>query len=87
MAAYEEVPLDAMTWDEALQGYTYECPCGDVFEISGDELAAGEDIAHCASCSLLLRVLCDADAFAADWERRKAGLPAPAPAPGAVTVT
>ena len=59
---YEEVALEAMAWDAAAELYTYECPCGDLFTISGDELAAGEDIAHCASCSLVLRVLCDADA-------------------------
>ena len=72
---YEEVELSAMSYDEAQELYTYECPCGDLFSISGDELAAGEDIAHCASCSLVLRVLCDADAFAEEWARRKAALP------------
>ncbi len=69
---YEEVPLADMRWDESLQAFTYECPCGDLFQISGDELAAGEDIAHCPSCSLVVRVLLDdVDAFAADWEARK----------------
>ena len=72
---YEEVELSAMSYDEAQELYTYECPCGDLFSISGDELAAGEDIAHCASCSLVLRVLCDADAFAEEWARRKAARP------------
>ena len=64
---YEEVALEEMDWDEALYAFTYQCPCGDLFQISGDELAAGEDIAHCPSCSLVVRVLFDADAFAADW--------------------
>ena len=74
---YEEVALEAMAWDAAAELYTYECPCGDLFTISGDELAAGEDIAHCASCSLVLRVLCDADAFAEEWARRKQQAPPP----------
>lgn len=69
-----------MKWDEALQGYTYECPCGDVFAISGDELAAGEDFAHCASCSLLLRVRCNVDAFAEEWARRAQPPPPQPPA-------
>ena len=70
---YEEVELAQMAWDEHLQAFTYECPCGDLFQISGDDLAAGEDIAHCPSCSLVLRVLCDADAFAAQWAARAPG--------------
>jgi diphthamide biosynthesis protein 3 len=77
---YEEVRLADMAWSEELQAYTYECPCGDVFQITGDELAAGEDIAHCPSCSLVVRVLCDADAFAAEWEARHSKPPdAPPP--------
>ena len=67
---YEEVALEDMQWDDSLQAFTYECPCGDLFQISGDELAAGEDIAHCPSCSLVIRVLCDATSFAREWEKR-----------------
>jgi diphthamide biosynthesis protein 3 len=78
---YEEVALADMAWSDELQAYTYECPCGDLFQITGDELAAGEDIAYCPSCSLVVRVLCDADAFAEEWERRRAAAP---PATGGV---
>jgi diphthamide biosynthesis protein 3 len=87
-APYEEVALSAMAYDEAQELYTYECPCGDLFSISCDELAAGEDIAHCASCSLVLRVLLDADAFADEWAARKAARPPPEaqPAPQPVPV-
>jgi diphthamide biosynthesis protein 3 len=67
---YEEVALADMEWDEDLQAFTFECPCGDVFQITGDELAAGEDIAHCPSCSLVIRVLLDAQEFAASWAER-----------------
>lgn len=55
-APYEEVTLSEMTWDKELQAYVYECPCGDLFQITLDELAAGEDIARCPSCSLFLLV-------------------------------
>lgn len=87
---YEDVALADMAWSDALQAYTYECPCGDLFQITGDELAAGEDIAYCPSCSLVVRVLCDADAFAAEWEARRSKQPPgagqQAPPPPAVAV-
>ena len=31
-----------MEWDEALQAFTYQCPCGDLFQITLEELASGE---------------------------------------------
>lgn len=68
--AYEEVALEALTWSAPLRAFTYECPCGDLFQISGDELAAGEDVARCPSCTLVVRVLLpggDVAAFAAAW--------------------
>lgn len=48
-----------MDWDEGLQAFTYQCPCGDLFQISVEELAAGEDIAKCPSCSLYIAVVYD----------------------------
>jgi diphthamide biosynthesis protein 3 len=57
MSMYEEVPLAKMTFNEEEQLYTYSCPCGDVFEISLEELHDGEDVAPCPSCSLKIRVL------------------------------
>ena len=54
---YEEVRIEDMDWDENEEMYTYECPCGDKFFITLEDLADGEDIAHCPSCSLLIRVL------------------------------
>lgn len=50
-----------MTYDPALQTYTYPCPCGDRFQISIDDLRDGEEIAVCPSCSLMIRVIFDAD--------------------------
>jgi diphthamide biosynthesis protein 3 len=59
MGAYEEVELDDMEWNEELQAYTYQCPCGDLFQISLAELRSGESIARCPSCSLYLHVTYD----------------------------
>ena len=56
---YEEVEIDEMDYDEEQGLYTYECPCGDLFQISEEELAEGEEIAYCPSCSLVIRVLYD----------------------------
>ena len=39
--AYEEVNLDDMKWDLELEAFTYECPCGDLFQITMDELEDG----------------------------------------------
>mmetsp|Transcript_8793 Transcript_8793/g.19922 ORF Transcript_8793/g.19922 Transcript_8793/m.19922 type:complete len:107 (+) Transcript_8793:119-439(+) len=56
MSVYEEVSLADMRFDEEQLMYFYTCPCGDLFEISLEELHDGEDIALCPSCSLKLRV-------------------------------
>ena len=56
-STYEEVLLSDMTFEEEEGMYYWECPCGDMFEISQEELDQGQDIAHCPSCSLTLRVL------------------------------
>jgi len=65
---YEEVALEDMEWSDDLDAFTYSCPCGDLFQIGGDELAAGEDVAHCPSCSLVIRVIiADLPAFQAEW--------------------
>jgi diphthamide biosynthesis protein 3 len=53
--------LKDMTYDAALQTYTYPCPCGDRFQIAIDDLRDGEEIAVCPSCSLMIRVIFDVD--------------------------
>ena len=58
---YDEIEIEDMTYDETLQIYHYPCPCGDRFEINMDSLRDGEDIAVCPSCSLMIRVIFDAD--------------------------
>ena len=58
---YDTIELAEMEFVEDDDMYYYECPCGDLFEISPAQLAAGEDIARCPSCSLKIRVLVPKD--------------------------
>ena len=53
---YETVLLSEMEHVEDEQMYYYECPCGDMFEISEEDLANGITIARCPSCSLKVKV-------------------------------
>lgn len=58
-----QVEIEDMEWNEELNAFTYQCPCGDLFQISLTELASGEEIAHCPSCSLYVRVVYDPEDF------------------------
>lgn len=58
---YDEIEIEDMTFDSALQIFHYPCPCGDRFEICIDDLREGEDIAVCPNCSLMIRVIFDVD--------------------------
>lgn len=60
-----------MTYDPALQTYTYPCPCGDRFQISIDDLRDGEEIAVCPSCSLMIRVIYDVEDLPKEEEEKK----------------
>ncbi|KAI9791817.1 MAG: Diphthamide biosynthesis protein 3 [Peltula sp. TS41687] len=60
---YDEIEIEDMTWDDALQIYHFPCPCGDRFEISIADLKDGEDIAVCPSCSLMIRVVFDLESL------------------------
>ncbi|KAJ1953457.1 Diphthamide biosynthesis protein 3 [Linderina pennispora] len=60
---YDEIEIEDMEFDEDTELYHYPCPCGDRFEISLEELEAGEDVAKCPSCSLIIRVIYDPDEF------------------------
>lgn len=57
---YDEIEIEDMTYDAALQIYHYPCPCGDRFEIAVADLRDGQDVAVCPSCSLMIRVIFDA---------------------------
>lgn len=56
---YDEIEIEDMTFDPALQIYTYPCPCGDRFEIALADLRDGEDVGVCPSCSLMIKVIFD----------------------------
>ncbi|PVV01278.1 hypothetical protein BB560_004310, partial [Smittium megazygosporum] len=63
MSFYDSVEIEDMEFDEDLGVYSYPCPCGDRFQISLEELYAGEDAATCPSCSLILQVIYDPEDF------------------------
>ncbi|PXF42919.1 Diphthamide biosynthesis protein 3 [Gracilariopsis chorda] len=66
MPVYDDVDLEDMQWDATLLAYVYQCPCGDVFQITPAELAAGDEIARCPSCTLVIRVIYDPDDLPSD---------------------
>ena len=68
MAFHDEIEIEDMKFDEDRQLYTYPCPCGDLFEISLEDLKCGEEIATCPSCSLMIRVIYDFEDFESDEE-------------------
>uniref|UniRef100_A0A7S4EXU1 Diphthamide biosynthesis protein 3 n=1 Tax=Chrysotila carterae TaxID=13221 RepID=A0A7S4EXU1_CHRCT len=57
VSVYEEVPFADLEFVEDDGMYYYECPCGDMFELSVEQVARGEEIARCPSCSLAIRVI------------------------------
>lgn len=61
--SYDDVEIEDMEWNEELRAFTYPCPCGDLFQITKEELAEGEEIAHCPSCSLYITVVYDPEDF------------------------
>ena len=58
---YDEIEIEDMDYDADQEMYLYACPCGDLFQITVDELRDGEDIARCPSCSLVIRVIYSAE--------------------------
>uniref|UniRef100_A0A2N9EDR5 Diphthamide biosynthesis protein 3 n=1 Tax=Fagus sylvatica TaxID=28930 RepID=A0A2N9EDR5_FAGSY len=64
--SYDDVEIEDMEWNEELKAYTYPCPCGDLFQITKDELRIGEEIARCPSCSLYITVIYNLDDFLSD---------------------
>lgn len=66
-----------MEYDADGECYRYACPCGDEFEITLEELRAGEEIAHCPSCTLVVRVIYDAEEFSVTPENPPSTPPPP----------
>ena len=56
---YDEIEIEDMEWNQEERKFFYPCPCGDRFQITIDELADGEEIAYCPSCSLKILVIYD----------------------------
>ncbi|KAJ8906367.1 hypothetical protein NDN08_002860 [Rhodosorus marinus] len=59
MSFYDEIEIEDMERLDDEGMYTYPCPCGDVFQISFEDLLEGEEVARCPSCSLIIRVIYD----------------------------
>lgn len=57
---YDEMDLVDLEFDEERDRFTTECPCGDKFFITVDDLFDNEERAGCPSCSLVLKVKYDA---------------------------
>lgn len=78
MSIYDEIEIEDMAFDAALQIYHYPCPCGDRFEIGLAELREGEEVAVCPSCSLMIRVIFEAvrcmRTFCCSWGGGKDGM-------------
>lgn len=60
---HDEIEIEDFDYDEETETYHYPCPCGDRFQITKEELAAGEDTATCPSCSLIVKVIYNVVSF------------------------
>ena len=63
MSHYDEIEIEDFDFNEENGTYYYSCPCGDLFQITIEELAEGNDIARCPSCSLILKVIYNIEDF------------------------
>jgi len=61
MSFYEEIEIEDMDYVEEELMYYYPCPCGDKFRISLEELYDGEDVGHCPSCTLRIKIIFEED--------------------------
>ncbi|XP_023805261.1 DPH3 homolog [Oryzias latipes] len=62
-AFHDEVELEDFEYDEDTCAYYFPCPCGDRFVITEEDLENGEEVATCPSCSLIIKVIYDKEAF------------------------
>ncbi|KAH0934765.1 hypothetical protein HID58_011882 [Brassica napus] len=68
--SYDDVEIEDMEWNEEIQAYTYPCPCGDLFQITKEDLRLGEEIANCPSCSLYITVIYNMEDFQNDTKKK-----------------
>ena len=57
MTIYDEIEIEDLEFDMENKTFWFDCPCGDKFRITLDELKAGQDIAECPSCTLQIRII------------------------------
>lgn len=76
--SYDDVEIEDMEWNDEIQAFTYPCPCGDLFQITKEDLRIGEEIARCPSCSLYITVIYNMEDFQ-DKPNKKAEPPKPHP--------
>ncbi|KAM7470762.1 hypothetical protein LguiA_008945 [Lonicera macranthoides] len=69
--SYDDVEIEDMEWNDEIQAFTYPCPCGDLFQITKEELKIGEEIARCPSCSLYITVIYNIEDFLDDNKTTK----------------
>jgi diphthamide biosynthesis protein 3 len=67
---HDEVEIEDFEFDEEEGIYYFPCPCGDRFEISLEELEAGEEIATCPSCSLIVKVIYNPEDFLPEEQKQ-----------------
>lgn len=60
---HDEVEIEDFQFNPETGIFTYPCPCGDLFQITVEELKRGETLAKCPSCSLVVKVVYDPDDF------------------------
>ena len=57
MTIYDEIEIEDMDYEEDEAAFYYDCPCGDRFRVTMEELVEGQDIAECPSCTLTIKVI------------------------------
>lgn len=65
---HDEIEIEDFEYDEEMELYHFPCPCGDRFEITKEDLIAGEEVAMCPSCSLIVRVIYDIEMFKSECD-------------------
>jgi diphthamide biosynthesis protein 3 len=57
MTVYDEIEIEDLDFNSDNATFYYNCPCGDRFRITLEEMLTGDDIAECPSCSLQIRII------------------------------
>ncbi|VVC93845.1 diphthamide biosynthesis protein 3 [Leptidea sinapis] len=65
---HDEIEIEDFEYDEDDEMYYYPCPCGDRFQISKEDLLAGEEVATCPSCSLVVKIIYDLEQLKSESE-------------------